>query len=511
MPIKLNVSLPSLGLVVDRPGEFVDPRAAAAIQNMEYNRSILRKRLGTSAVGSSLGERIQRYFELQVGNETRLFRVGLTKVEVLNKATSVWSSVASAALTGAADNQVSYAFPLLSGSKIAVFSNGADAIRKCAISGNDAALGGSPPRARYLQAFGSYLVLGYVTDGGTPYYSRVQWCDTGDPETWSGGNAGSQDLLEDPDDITGLGVFGNFLTVHKKGAIYLGQLVTTSEVFRFDRRATGVGAAAGATIQNIPSGEQIFLAEDGIHLFNGITAPLIDSPVQDELRESLNPLYLYKAQSIFVRETDEYWVCVATGSDVEPQTVYRYNWRTKQVYKDTRSSLTALGLFLNTQEDTWADRTMSWDDDSSRWDSITNLSLNPVAIFGDSSGTSTKRTANSNDDNGVAVDAYLQTKDFTALDLGSKDSDRIVRWKGMEIWAKGSAVKISYSTDGGTTWSAETTITLTSDYPGDDAPLNYWFDVVNSRIRFRLRNNVSEQSFTPKKYVVEGSLREVRK
>jgi hypothetical protein len=511
MAIKLNIPLPSLGLTVDRPGEFVDPRAAAAMQNMEHNRSIIRKRIGTSAVGTTLSERIQRYFELQVGNETRLFRVGLTKVEVLNKSTLVWGSVASSVLTGAVDNQVSYAFPLLSGAKIVVFTNGVDAIRKCSISGNDSALGGTPPLARYLQAFGPYLVIAYVTDGGTPYYSRVQWPDTGDPETWSGGNAGSTDLLEDSDDITGLGIFGNFLTVHKKRSIYLGQLVTTSEVFRFDRRSTEVGAAAGATIQNIPSGEQIFLAEDGIHLFNGVTAPLIDSPINDELRESLNPTYLYKSQSIFVRELDEYWVCVPLGSDTEPQTIYKYNWRTRQVYKDIRTNLTAMGLFLNTKEDTWADRTMAWGDDTSRWDSITNLNLNPVAIFGDSSGVSTKRTAGSNDDNGTAVDAYVQTKDFTALDVGLKDSDRIVRWKGMEIWAKGTAVNLSYSTDGGTTWSAETTISLSSDYPGDDSPLNYWFDSASSRIRFRFRNNVTEQSFTLKKYIVEGSPREVRK
>lgn len=157
-------------------------------------------------------------------------------------------------LTGTADDQVSVGFPLLAAEKIGVFTNGIDAIRKVGITGNVALLGGTPPIAKYCRAFGPYLVLGYITTGGNTYYSRIQWCDTGDCETWVGGNAGSADLLEDPEDMTGIGIFGNFLTVHKQTSIYLGQLVTTSDVFRFDRKSTGVGCVAEATIANTPSG-----------------------------------------------------------------------------------------------------------------------------------------------------------------------------------------------------------------------------------------------------------------
>lgn len=514
MGLKLNVPLPSKGLVVDRPGEYVDSRSAAAIKNMEFNRSIIRKRIGTASLGSSMGERVMRYFELQVGPLTRLFRVGTTAVEVLNKSTGVWSSVAHSALTGSPEDIPSYAFPLLSGEKIAVFTNGIDNIRKCSIIGNDADLGGSPPKAKYAQSFGPYLVLAYIIDGGDTFYSRVQWCDTGDPESWTpagDSNAGSGDLLEDPEDITGMGVFGNFLTIHKANSIYLGQLVTTSDVFRFDRKATGVGAVAGATIQNIPSGEQIFLASDGLHLFNGITAPLIDSPIQDELRESMNPTYLYKSQSVFVEELDEYWVCVPIGSDTEPQTVYKYNWRTRQMYKDYRTNLTALGVYQNTSDLTWADMTLAWSASTQRWSSVTLSGLNPVVIVGDSSGNSAKRTSVSNDDAGTAVEAIWETKDFTAEDLGLPDMDTMIRWKGMEVWAKGNGVSVYYSTDGGSSWTLSTTLTLSSDYPDDDAPLNVWFDVVKSRIRFRFLNNTASESFTLKKYQIEATPREARK
>lgn len=206
----------------------------------------------------TLSERIQRYFELQVGDSTRLFRIGLTKVQILNKSTGVWASITSTPLTGVESDPVSFTFPLLSGAKIAVYTNGRDNIRKCAITGNDADLGGTPPKAKYVLAVGPYLLLAYITDGSNIYYNRVQWCDTGACETWTGGNSGSQDLIDDPEDITGVGLFGSSPTIHKTNSIYVGQLVTTSDVFRFDRKATGVGAISGNTIANIPSGEQIF-------------------------------------------------------------------------------------------------------------------------------------------------------------------------------------------------------------------------------------------------------------
>lgn len=511
MALKLNVPLPSKGLVVDRPAEFVDSRSAANIKNMEFNRSIIRKSAGASALGDPLGERIMRYFELQVGPQTRLFRVGPTEIETMNKSTFVWSSVTASALTGSENDPVSYAFPELAGEKIAVYTNGIDNIRKIEITGNDADLGGTPPKAKYVISYGPYTVIAYVIDAGTTYYTRVQWSETGDPETWSGGNAGSVELLEDAEDITGLGVFGGQLTVHKANSIYVGQLTTTSDVFRFDRKATGSGAAAGATIQELPSGEQIFLAYDGLHLFNGITAPLIDSPIQDELREGIAPEYVHKSQSIFVEELDEYWVCVPIGDQTEPETVYKYNWRTREIYKDERTNLSALGIYLNTTALTWDDMDTAWDSVTLRWESNTLLSLNPVVIYGDTAGNSLRRSYITNDFGGVAVEGIWETKDFTAADLGEADFDKIVRWTGMEVWAKGQSVEVYYSTDGGASWTLAEDMTLSSDYQDDDVPGNVWFDVAKSRIRFRFLNNTVGETFTLKKYQIEASVREGRK
>lgn len=511
---KLNIPLPSKGLVVDRPAEYIDARSAFNIKNMETNRGIIQKRFGTIQLGSSLSERIMRYFELQVGGTTSLFRVGPTKFERLNKSTGIWSSATTTPLTGTQNDLVDYAFPLLSGTKIVVYTNGVDAIRKCSVTGMDSDLGGTPPKARFMQAFGPYLFLGYITDGGTTYYSRIQWCDTGDPETWSptGTNAGSQDLIDDPEDLTGLGLMGSYLTAHKSTAIYLGQLDSSTNIIRFDRRATGVGALASATIQQLPNGQQIFLASEGLHIFDGNSAPLVDAPIQDEIRERMNPEYAYKSHAISVKELDEYWVSIPLDDETEPTTVYKYNWRTGQMYKDYRTNLSAMGLFLNTKNElTWGDLVGSWGDQEWRWGNDLRIVLNSKVILGDSTGVSSHRSDETYDDISVANESIWDTKDFVAEDFGISDIDMMMRWKGGQLWAKGDSVKVYYSTDSGTTWTLITTLTLSADYPSDDAPTMFYFDVVSSKIRFRFKNDTSEKTFSVKKYQIQASQREVRK
>lgn len=511
MPVKLNIPLPSKGLVVDRPGEFVDTRSLTSTWNMDVRRNLIQKRVGTMAIGSSLGERIMRYFELVVGTTTRLIRVGLTEVEALNKATSTWASVTASAMTGTIDAPISYTFPLLAGAKIAVFTNGTDAIRKISAAGNDASLGGTPPKAKYVKAVGPYLVLGYITDGGNTYYSRVQWSETGDPETWSGGNAGSIDLIEDPGNITGFGLFGNHLAVHKHESIYVGQLVSTADVFRFDRRPTGIGTAAEATIANLPNGEHVFLAYDGIHTFDGSFAPLIEAPIQEEIRDSVNPAAIHRSFGLVIEEIGEYWCAVPLGNSEIPDTIYKYNWKTGQVYKDVRANMTAMSLYINTSETTWDSMAGTWDSQTTAWDSASFQSSSKRIVFGDSSGNSTYLVNGTSSDNGTAISANFETKDFNANDYGLPDLDTMMRWKGIEMWATGSTVTVEYSIDGGESWVAAGTKTLGSYYPTDASPINVYVDVVSSRIRFRFSNGTVNETFLIKKYQVEATSREARK
>jgi hypothetical protein len=508
---KLNVPLPNLGLVVDRPGEYVDPRAVTNCQNMAVKSNEISQRNGSEAVGTSLGEQIMGMSELESGIYTYFVRVGLTKTQVLDKDNETWSNIHHTTLSGSADFPISFAFPLISAVKHMVYTNYNDNIRKYNGTGNDADLGGSPPKAKYLLDFGTYLVLAHVIDGGTTYPSRVQWSDTGDPENWSTGSAGSKNLLEDSLEITGLNRFGEFICVHKESAIYLGQLVDTSEKFRFSRKETGVGTIANGSIQNLPDGTQIFLARDGLRLFNGITTSLIPSPIIDELRDSMSPQYVHKAVSVLVRDLDEYWVGIPIGSQTLPETIYKYNYRTGQVYKDPYTNLSTMSLMKRVSDEAWDDDSDSWDSDISTWDDVEELALHRQVMFGDISGNTMLRTTATNDGS-TAIDSIWDTKDFTIDDVSKGfNLGQLVRWLGIDIWAKGNSVTLYYSTDSGVTWTKVRKASLDSSYPSDDDPEIFYFDVLSSKIRFRFRNSSASESWTMKKYSLEFVPRERRK
>jgi hypothetical protein len=506
---RANVLLPVEGLNTGAPGEWIDLRQVPNVQNMEVNRSALRQRPGTTLLGASMGERVMKITELEQGLSKQTIRIGLSKVQLLNKTTGAWTDIHHTTLTGSALDKFTCAFPVLAGQKILVFTNGHDAVWKWTGTGNTAVLGGTPPKFAFCVFYKGYLMALNITDDGTgtSFGQRVQWHNLADLEDWAGGDAGSSNLLEEGVDITGGAVFGDYIAIHKESCIYLAYLVGTSDVFRFERQNTGVGAVSNDTIFNLPTGGQIFLARDGIHVFNGTTAPLINSPIMDEIRESMSPEYAWKATAQLVASKDEYHVAIPIGSQTEPETVYKYNYRTGKVWKDYRPGLVTLGLYERSTDEAWDDDPDTWDSDLTRWDDVMLEALSKVLIMGFADGTVT-RMDGSLADAGAAIDAFFETKDFTAQDLGSDVVGQMVDWLEVRHWALGTGMDASYSVDGGQNWVAIETVTLTADYPPDSLPGITYLSVVSSKIRFKFRNSEVAGTFQLKQFVPAGMLAE---
>jgi hypothetical protein len=381
-----------------------------------------------------------------------------------------------------------------------------DVIRKWTASGNVAYLSGTPPVAKFIQEYKTYLVCANIA-GGVDISQRVQWSDTADPETWSGGNSGSVDLVEDGEDITGLNLFGAYLCVHKKRSIYLGYLVSGTAIFQFDRKATGVGTIANASIQNLPSGEQIFLAKDGIYLFNGIHCRSVSAKINEEIRDSINSLYAPKAWSVLVREKKEAWIGIPTGSQEYGDVVYKYNYETQVILKDTRAYANCAWLGESSAGLTWDEMTGTWDSQTERWDS-TGFSEGADSInISDVNGYTYKVSPVTKSDNGVAYRAVMITKDY-------QDSEqRIARWNKLEVWAKGNSVQVEYSADKGQTWveMIDSPLTLTSEWPDYDDPYIFYFDAVGSNIRYRFTNYEADEALSIKKIITSYIPREMRR
>ena len=492
-----------LGLDVSQPGEYISERATPNCQNMEVDRQILKKRNGYTIFGTSFSEAVMAGMQFVRQGVTFVVKQGVTETVEWDDVNSWWTSIMGTAFTGTVADPFDMCTPLLGGMRTLIITNGVDKVRKYTGTGNVSQLCGNAPLAKYCLEYKDYLVLANIDDG-TPRTMRVAWSNTGDIANWSTGNTGTQDLTEDGGDITGLGGFGDFLTVHKRSCIYLGYLVTTSNIFKFDRKVTGKGTVSHKTIQTLPNGQQAFLATDGIRLFNGTSAPLIVSPINDEIRDGLNYNKVKNCWSIVVPEMTEYWVGVALTGDTYGDTVYKYNYETGVCYKDTRANITHANKFNLVNQPTWDNEVGIWDDWTGRWDDGLDSISAPIVLFHDSSGQTYQRDSTNNDASTV-INAIWDSKDFQNEELG-----RLSRWTSMEIWAKGSSITLSYSTDRGTTWTEVDTYTLEAEFPDDDTPLIAYFDFVSTKARFRFQNNVSAETFYLKQFVINYTDREMR-
>ena len=433
-------------------------------------------------------------------------RIGRDKIERYNSGTEAWVDITGTDLTGSTLDLISTAIPLLSGKPILVITNGIDVIRKWIASGNTAALGGTPPIARFVQEYKTYLVCANI-GGGTDINQRVQWSDTANPENWSTGNSGSVDLVEDGEAITGLSLFGSYLCVHKERSIYLGDLVSSSAIFLFDRKSTGVGTIANGSIQNLPSGEQIFLAKDGLYLFNGVNCRTLSEAVNEEIRDSINAEYSKKAWSVLVRSKKEVWIGIPIGANAYGETVYKYNYDNGTILKDIRPYANAVWIGVSTAGLSWDEMEGIWDDQTSRWDGSGLAKGADVVNISDINGFTYAISETTRNDDGAAFNALWVTKDY------QDSQQRISRFNKLELWAKGSSVKVEYSTDHGNTWieMSDSPFTITESYPDIDSPDIFYFDVVASNIRFRFSNNGSDESLSIKQFIISYVPRETRK
>ena len=505
---KEGTILPVKGISVEKPAEYIDDQSLRSSFNFEIARSLIRKRAGETELGVA---NTATYTEIMVGRElTREdvkynVRIGREKVERYNATSTAWVDITGTDLTGDTTDIIDTALPLLSGKAILCFTNNKDAIRKWVATGNTSDLGGSPPIGKFVQEYKTYLVVANI-GGGTDIVQRVQWSDTADPEEWTTGNAGSSDLVEDGGAITGMSLFGNYLCVHKRESIYLGYLVSSSDIFQFTRKATGAGSIANSSIVNTPTGEQIFLASDGLRIFNGVSTAPIEAPVNEEIRDELDDSLAYKSFGVLVKDKDEVWFFIPLSGSATPNTVYKFNYKTRVLYKDSRAGATAAWVGSASAGKTWDELEGTWDEQTWRWnDRGLNEDSDQINI-GHLDGSVTYSDETIKSDNGNAINAYFITKDF-------QGSQQVMsRWEGVELWAKGGSVIVEYSVDGGNTWNScsNSPVTLTSEFPSFDSPIKLWVDVVSSRFRLKFTNNSTDEALTIKQFVVDYKPREDR-
>lgn len=506
--------LPNKGLNTSAPAEFISSGTIPEVLNMQVVRNIVQKIYGTkmfqNADISGENKEIMAVVEFKKEEVNYLIRIGRNKVERYNSNSKVWiDATGDTDLTGSIDNVISYAIAFdIDGLPVLVFTNGIDAIKVYDTAADKIkSLGGTTQKAKYVCAFGAYLILANINNGVTQLGNQILWSDTGNIEEWTDGNAGGQMLIDENNDeeITGIGTFGQYLAVHKEKSIYLGALLSSSDVFSFEKTATGVGTCCHNTIRTLNTGGQIFLAKDGLRMFNGTSAPLIDSPMQEDIRASLNPEKYHRCWSIVVPESDEYWVGIPLGNDEGPYTVYKYNYVLGTIFKDQRIGVNCAGYFTSDNSVMIQDINIPMNEANFPFDNLKLLALHKKVVFGRVDGKTTIIDSTVNDDVDTVIPTVFETRDYYT------DSAKMARWIKLTVWAKGDSLTLNCSLDKGLTWESGQTIKLDAEFPKPTSPKIFYFDYVSDTIRFKFSNSSKGEKWALKQFQVEVIGREAIK
>lgn len=160
--------------------------------------------------------------------------------------------------------------------------------------GNFTALGGSPPKARYIASVDNFVVIGNINDSGTYYPLRVQWSGYNVNNSWATSSitqAGFLDLTNNGGWIQGI-VGGDYGIIFQEFAITRMSYIGSPLIWQFDLLEQDRGAYAPGAIQ--PIGDNIaYLAQDGFFVFDGRQSiPIGDGKIDRSFFATSGPIAL---------------------------------------------------------------------------------------------------------------------------------------------------------------------------------------------------------------------------
>lgn len=509
MPLlRKGILLPVAGVDFAKPATFISDQHGFPT-NMRYDRGLLRKRPGKTLLGSQIADttQIMGLGKLELAGGTKhLVRASKTKLERYNTGTSAWASISNTDFTGG--NEDFFQFATVTESGLLIITNGFDRLRKWSGSGNNAALGGSPPYAKYLTYLSPYLILGYTNDGVSNEPWRTAWCDTDAPEIWTGGNSGEALFSDEPSPIQNVAKLNEFCAVYKKQSLGLLRKVDPPDIFQPITVKTGVGLGAPRAFADA-EGSHYFMGQNDFFVWNGIRVESIGNPVREEVFSRINREKINRCWALHIQELNEIWFAVVISGEDWPTEIWKYNYRLGYWFFDTCASLTCGITYERVNTLAWDDAVGTWDEQQTAWDAGVTVASWEDTILGRADGYTDQLDYTTTNDNQLAVSAFFITKDFVGEQLEVSE-----RWLQFNVWAKGPGkLYVDYSTDFGSTW---TSIPYKSsqayvDLDGTMRQYEFYLDTWAPQIRFRLRNaEVGETFYLQALYPFYVSREEIR-
>lgn len=453
-------------------------------KNSQLFRGELIKRAGRTVVGSSMlgGHKVLHLdvFETTAGIQ-RLIRCSKRSVERYNAGSGAWENITGVDLSG--DETDFFSSCNVTELNLWLFTNNLkNNMRLYTDSGVTRDVGGSPPRAKTIEYLSPYVLAGNLQVAGDAYPQKVEWCNTGQPENWSTGNAGSALLADEPSHIKRIKRLYDYAFVYKEKSVYRGRKVSTSAIFDFGGPfSTGKGLASMRSLASDGSSD-FYMGLFDFYQNNGVRVTSIGASVREYIFGRLNRARIDTCFAVHIEQYREIWFYITTSGNDWPTEVWKYSYETGFWYFDTVINCLTAGLYKQTVDLTWDTDTdpPTWDGEIGAWDDQQGGTDAPFPVFGYADGFVDRLNTNASEDRGQAVEWSFETGDYSGLIHKGIEYD--TEWMQFDVFGRGTGnLKLYYSIDEGSTWVFIDTKAFTSATD----KMTFYFHVVSAHIRFR--------------------------
>jgi len=342
-----------------------------------------------------------------------------------------------------------------------------------------------------LIAFNNHLLLfDLVENSGTVeipiwtrYPQRIRWSNVNNIEDFVTGTSGLLTLGDSPDLYAGREMLGDQLIVYKSRTIYNLLYVGYPDIFKPVPVEKGRGLLAPDTLISF-EGVHIFLGNDDVYAFNGQGLTSVGGAIKSLLfgpNAIVNPVYLGTSKARFYEDLGEYWLAVPIGTSTVPNEIFRLDVANKTWWRrGSQIKITALGAWKKKNTISWDALVDSWEEQAWQWESSAMLAETAIPII---AGYSTLGDGVVNQvdfinflDNSITPEAYRVTEELSTI-IKTRYSEL---W--MEVQGEGQ-LKLSYSTDRGSSWTDLTTKTISQN---DWYTAKWGINLSTDSIKFKL-------------------------
>lgn len=217
---------------------------------------------------------------------------------------------------------------------VTIATNRTDPMQASNPGGAFADLAGTPPKARFLDTVGLFVIAADTTEATFGDQPDRWWCSAlGNHASWVPSiatQAATGRLLDSEGPITGSRGLGNSWVLYKKNAIYVGNYVGGDVIWAFERVPGQAGCVAHDSIVNLQSAH-IFRGSDDFYVFDGNRVEPIGRRIKEFFSSDISVSFGDRILALHDKpNTLVYFFYPSTASSGSPDSGVVYNYESRK-------------------------------------------------------------------------------------------------------------------------------------------------------------------------------------